>query len=135
MLLAMIGLVVICLLAAPDTYLRILAPEAQKKALSFYVLTILGTGILSLNTLVFLTVLMLQKRTQIIFLVSIVSLVTNVICNIFLVPTLGLAGAALAFVLACTAGLIVSSWSTAEFWKTLLCENRITLARLKRGGR
>jgi O-antigen/teichoic acid export membrane protein len=135
MLLAMIGLVVICLLSAPHTYLRILAPEAQKIALSFYVLTILGTGILSLNTLVFLTVLMLQKRTQIIFLVSIVSLVTNVICNIFLVPTLGLAGAALAFVLACTAGLIVSSWSTAEFWKTLFCENRITLARLKRGGR
>lgn len=135
MLMAMVGLVVFCLLAAPDTYLRILAPEAQKIALSFYVLTILGTGILSLNTLGFLTVLMLQKRTQIIFLVSIVSLVTNVICNIFLVPTLGLPGAALAFVLACAAGLMVSLWATAEFWKTVLCENHITLARLKGDGR
>ena len=125
MLAVMVGLVTFCLLAAPDTYLRILAPEAQKIAHTFYILTILGTGILSLNTLMFLTVLMLQKRTHVIFLASIVSLVTNVICNIYLVPTLGLPGAALAFVVASIAGLIVALWATLEFWKTVLWKNFI----------
>ena len=47
MLAVMIGLVTFCLLAAPDTYLRLLAPEAQKIAYTFIFLTILDDVLLN----------------------------------------------------------------------------------------
>ena len=77
MLLAIFVLTAMCLIFAPITYLRLLAQEAQEAADAFYIMTILGTGILAVNTILFLIVLMLQKRTMAIFMVSIVSLITR----------------------------------------------------------
>ena len=132
MLLAIFVLTAMCLIFAPITYLRLLAQEAQEAADAFYIMTILGTGILAVNTILFLIVLMLQKRTMAIFMVSIVSLITSVICNMLLVPLLGLPGAAMSFVLACGVGLTVAMRETIGFWKSVLLANNIFVFPLKR---
>ena len=132
MLLAVVVLTAMCLIFAPITYLRLLAQEAQEAADAFYIMTILGTGILAVNTILFLIVLMLQKRTMAIFMVSIVSLITSVISNMLLVPLLGLPGAAISFVLACGVGLTVAMRETIGFWKSVLLANNIFVFPLKR---
>lgn len=132
MLLAIVVLTAMCLIFAPIAYLRLLAQEAQQAANGLYIMTILGTSILAVNTILFLIVLMLQKRTLAIFMVSIVSLITSVICNMLLVPWLGLPGAAISFALACGAGLIVAMRETTGFWKSVLPANDIFVFPVKR---
>ncbi len=112
-LLVVIGL---CLALAPQTYLLLLAPEAQQAAGSFYILLTLGSGVFFLTTLIFHTVLMIEKRTHIMAAASLIVLFGNIAGNLALVPDYGLAGAAAALLLSSALGLIYSAFMTRKFW-------------------
>ena len=88
-----LGLIGLCLALAPQTYLLLLAPEAQQAARSFYVLLTIGGGVFFLTMLIFHTVLMIEKRTHIMAAASLIVLVANVAGNLMLVPDYGLTGA------------------------------------------
>ena len=90
------GLISACLALAPHTYFLLLAPEAQQAARSFYVLLTIGGGVFFLTRLIFHTVLMIEKRTYIMAVASLIVLFANVAGNLILVPGYGLSGAAAA---------------------------------------
>lgn len=112
----LLGLILLCLALAPYTYLRLLSPEAQQVAGGFYVILTIGAGLFVYTNLVFHTVLMIQKRTHVMSIASLVVLIGNVVGNVVLVPHYGLSGAAISLLLASTLGLVYSGFMTRHFW-------------------
>jgi O-antigen/teichoic acid export membrane protein len=114
------GLIAACLVLAPQTYLLLLAPEAQRAAQNFYVLMTMGGGVFFLTTLIFHTVLMIEKRTHIMASASLIVLFTNVAGNLVLVPGYGLTGAAAALLVSSLLGLAYSAFMTRKFWRSVI---------------
>ena len=113
-----LGLIAACLVLAPQTYLLLLAPEAQKAAQNFYGLMTIGGGVFFLTTLIFHTVLMIEKRTHIMASASLIVLFANVAGNLVLVPGYGLTGAAAALLVSSLLGLVYSAFMTRKFWRS-----------------
>ena len=112
-----LGLIAACLVLAPQTYFLLLAPEAQRAAQNFYVLMTIGGGVFFLTTLIFHTVLMIEKRTLIMASASLIVLFANVAGNLVLVPGYGLTGAAAALLVSSLLGLVYSAFMTRKFWR------------------
>ena len=113
-----LGLIAACLVLAPQTYLLLLAPAAQQAAQNFYVLMTIGGGVFFLTTLIFHTVLMIEKRTHIMASASLIVLFANVAGNLVLVPGYGLTGAAAALIVSSLLGLVYSAFMTRKFWRS-----------------
>ena len=113
-----LGLIAACLVLAPQTYLLLLAPEAQQAAQNFYVLMTIGGGVFFLTALIFHTVLMIEKRTHIMASASLIVLFANVAGNLVLVPGYGLTGAAAALLVSSLLGLVYSAFMTRKFWRS-----------------
>ena len=114
------GLIGVCLALAPQTYFLLLAPEAQQEARNFYVLLTIGGGVFFLTRLIFHTVLMIEKRSHIMAVASLIVLFANVAGNLMLVPGYGLSGAAAALVLSSLLGLVYSAFVTRKFWVAVI---------------
>ena len=73
-----------------------------------------------LTRLIFHTVLMIEKRTYIMAVASLIVLFANVAGNLILVPGYGLSGAAAALLLSSLLGLVYSAFMTRKFWVAVI---------------